>query len=130
MTSKTCTKCGENKLIKHFTRRPDTRKDGTIAYHSWCLKCKRTIISKTRKYDKKEPKPRVCVVCGTIYYSNVFKKKTCDTECGDALKRKNWREWFKTHPKQPKTKKVAKKDNSLAKWTKRGKIHYAGIRDI
>jgi len=65
---------------------------------SWCKRCS-TIAQNERvkagraknRYIKKQALARDCSICGKVYYSTIFKKKTCSPTCSNHLKNKNWR---------------------------------------
>jgi hypothetical protein len=143
---KKCSKCLETKRLKYFSARTKRKKNGDISYHSWCKKCKNNYVKETRRENNKSfnpsyvPKPkqvRVCDYCGDEFETAHHNKKTCSSDCANAIRNKGWRERaFKAGlRKTPGKEKVGRppkvKDEKKPidpKYLTRGNIKYAGIR--
>ena len=46
--------CGEEKLIKHFSKRTELKKDGSLSFSSWCKKCSSSAQNKRIKKQRAE----------------------------------------------------------------------------
>ena len=133
--SKRCTKCREEKLLRHFTKRTKRKKDGSIGYASWCKPCLaksqegRNYVKKPKGvYVKKIAEVRYCEVCKNPYYSTTARKKTCNDECSKILKYNNHR--AKPYSPEPVASRGEAKEKIKIseKFKVRGKIHYEGHR--
>ena len=84
MTTKVCTKCGEEKPLSEYTK----ERNGTTARCRTCRSIDKKEERKSGKHMFREKHNmnkiwvRECIICGCLFTSRHWKKKTCSQYCG------------------------------------------------